>query len=89
MTGLEYLIENCEYFRGDHDDNIHIGLKLDDFMAAEMQDKIYRTYTVDKQVEILQDVLNELMTGFESPEDRWDFILDIVNGYKDRILTNK
>jgi hypothetical protein len=54
--------------------------------------KIARTkYNVDvnKQVEILQDVLNELMTGFESPEDRWDFILDIVNGYKDRILTNK
>jgi hypothetical protein len=86
MTGLEYLIDNCEYCRGDSNDNIYIGLKLDDFMAAEMQDKIYRTYTVDKQVEILQEVLNELMSGFESPEERMDFILDIVNGYKKRII---
>lgn len=86
MTGLEHLMNNCDYCRGDHDGNIHIGIKIEDFMAAEMQDKIYRTYTVDKQVEILQEVLSELMTGFEYPEERMDFILDIVNGYKKRII---
>lgn len=51
--------------------------------------KIARTHhnhDVNKQVEILQEVLNELMTGFESPEERMDFILDIVNGYKKRII---
>lgn len=43
-------------------------------------------HDVNKQVEILQEVLTELMTGFESPEERMDFILDIVNGYKKRII---
>lgn len=51
--------------------------------------KIARTlykHDVNKQVQILQEVLTELMTGFESPEERMDFILDIVNGYKKRII---
>lgn len=85
MTGLEYLINNLDYAKGDQEGMMHIGLKVDDYFKAQQQDE----YNINTQIEILQDVLNELMTGFESPEDRWDFILDIVNGYKDRILTNK
>ena len=30
-----------------------------------------------------------MMTGFDSEEDRMDFILDICNGYKKRIETKK
>lgn len=86
MTGLEYLIENCEYCNGDHDGNIHIGIKYEKYDQAEYHDKMYMIYNINKQVEILQEVLTELMTGFESPEDRMDFILDIVNGYKKRII---
>ena len=59
-----------------------ITIKLTDFREAMNRDK----YNINKQVEILQEVLTELMTGFESPEERMDFILDIVNGYKKRII---
>ena len=40
---------------------------------------------IDMQVAILKDTLEEMMTGFESEEDRMNFILDICNGYKKRI----
>lgn len=41
--------------------------------------------SIDKQVSILKDTLEELMINFDSEEDRVDFILDICNGYKKRI----
>jgi hypothetical protein len=41
--------------------------------------------SVNKQVNILRDTLEEMMTGFDSEEDRIDFILDICNGYRKRI----
>ena len=41
--------------------------------------------SIDKQVNILRDTLDEMMTGFDSEEDKMDFILDICNGYKKRI----
>ena len=44
-----------------------------------------RHKTIDEQVEILKDTLEEMMTGFDTEEDRMDFILDICNGYRKRI----
>lgn len=41
--------------------------------------------SINKQVSILKDTLEELMINFDSEEDRVDFILDICNGYKKRI----
>ena len=53
--------------------------------AKEMEkEQIYKS--IDEQVNILKDTLNEMMTGFDSEEDRMDFILDICNGYKKRNL---
>ena len=40
---------------------------------------------IDEQVSILKDTLEEMMTEFETEENRIDFILDICNGYKKRI----
>jgi hypothetical protein len=42
--------------------------------------------SIERQVNILKDTLDEMMTGFESEEDRMDFILDICNGYKKRTM---
>lgn len=41
--------------------------------------------SIDEQVSILKDTLEEMMTGFDSEGDKMDFILDICNGYKKRI----
>ena len=41
--------------------------------------------SINEQVVILKDTLEEMMTGFDSEEDRMDFILDICNGYRKRI----
>jgi len=40
---------------------------------------------IDEQVSILKDTLEEMMTEFDTEENRIDFILDICNGYKKRI----
>lgn len=45
--------------------------------------------TINEQVEILKDTLEEMMTGFDSEEDKMDFILDICNGYRKRINESK
>lgn len=86
MTGLEYLMNNCHHYRLNGHKQLHIVIKFDEYLKAEDEDRLYRVYNINKQVEILQEVLNELMTGFESPEERMDFILDIVNGYKKMII---
>ena len=86
MTGLEYLMNNCHHYRLNGHKHLHIVIKFAEYLKAEDEDRLYRVYNINKQVEILQEVLNELMTGFESPEERMDFILDIVNGYKKRII---
>jgi hydroxylamine reductase (hybrid-cluster protein) len=52
--------------------------------AKEME-KEQKHKSIDKQVSILKGTLEEMMTGFDSEEDRIDFILDICNGYKKRI----
>lgn len=41
--------------------------------------------TIDEQVEILKDTLEEMMTVFDTEENRMDFILDICSGYRKRI----
>jgi len=45
--------------------------------------------TINQQVEILKDTLEEMMTGFDTEENKIDFILDICNGYKKRIESLK
>jgi hypothetical protein len=52
--------------------------------AKEME-KQQKHKSIDKQVGILKDTLEEMMTSFDSEEDRLDFILDICNGYRKRI----
>ena len=52
--------------------------------AKEME-RDQKHESIDKQVSILKGTLEEMMTGFDSEEDRIDFILDICNGYKKRI----
>lgn len=88
MTGFRYLMDNIidasgqTGYSSDDSKLMFITIKLSDFKEAMNRDE----YSINKQVEILQEVLTELMTGFESPEERMDFILDIVNGYKKRII---
>ena len=59
------------------------------FEQAEKIDKRQKHESIENQVAILQDTLDEMMTGFDSEEDRMDFILDICNGYKKRIETKQ
>ncbi len=56
--------------------------------AKEMEKRL-KHKSIESQVAILKDTLDEMMTGFDSEEDRMDFILDICNGYKKRIETKK
>ena len=64
--------------------------KYDPFYAniinqAKEMERDQKHESIDKQVSILKGTLEEMMTGFDSEEDRIDFILDICNGYKKRI----
>ena len=64
--------------------------KYDPFYAniinqAKEMERDQKHESIDKQVSILKGTLKEMMTGFDSEEDRIDFILDICNGYKKRI----
>jgi hypothetical protein len=56
-----------------------------DWEQAKAMEKEDKHKSIDKQVSILKGTLEEMMTGFDSEEDRIDFILDICNGYKKRI----
>lgn len=65
-------------------------VKFDELMEqAKKIDKRLKHESIESQVAILKDTLNEMMTGFDSEEDRMDFILDICNGYKKRIETKQ
>ena len=64
--------------------------KYDPFYAniinqAKEMERDQKHESIDKQVSILKGTLEEMMTGFDSEEDRIDFILDICNGYNKRI----
>jgi len=56
--------------------------------AKEIDNRL-KHESIESQVAILKDTLDEMMTGFDSEEDRIDFILDICNGYKKRIETKQ
>ena len=75
LLGDEYWYENLTF------DNI--------FEQAKKIDKRLKHESIESQVAILKDTLNEMMTGFDSEENRMDFILDICNGYKKRIETKQ
>jgi hypothetical protein len=65
-------------------------VKFDELMEqAKKIDKRLKHESIESQVAILKDTLDEMMTGFNSEEDRMDFILDICNGYKKRIETKQ
>jgi len=64
--------------------------KYDPFYAniinqAKEMERDQKHESIDKQVSILKGTLEEMMTGFDSEEDKIDFILDICNGYNKRI----
>ena len=59
------------------------------FEQAEKIDNRLKHESIERQVAILKDTLDEIMSGFDSEEDRMDFILDICNGYKKRIETKQ
>jgi len=61
------------------------GAILDKIEQAKEMERYQKHESIDKQVSILKGTLEEMMTGFDSEEDRIDFILDICNGYKKRI----
>lgn len=75
LLGDEYWYENLTF------DNI--------FEQAKEIDNRLKHESIESQVAILKDTLDEMMTGFDSEEDRMDFILDICNGYKKRIETKQ
>ena len=75
LLGDEYWYENLTF------DNI--------FEQAKEIDNRLKHESIESQVAILKDTLDEMMTGFDSEEDRMDFILDICNGYKKRIKTKQ
>ena len=65
-------------------------VKFDELIEqAKEIDKRRNHESIESQVAILKDTLDEMMTGFDSKEDRMDFILDICNGYKKRIETKQ
>jgi hypothetical protein len=75
-TAVEWLIEQIQNEKYIEDV---------DFEQAKEMEKEQKHKSIDKQVSILKGTLEEMMTGFDSEEDRIDFILDICNGYKKRI----
>jgi hypothetical protein len=86
MTAVEWLLENLmsePYSEEDFKYNEEC------WDRAELMEKEQRHESIDKQVKILKDTLEEMMTGFDSEEDRMDFILDICNGYKKRIKSKQ
>ena len=78
QTAVEWLREKLwKEFNFSFSDNI--------LEQAKEMEKEQKHKSIDKQVSILKGTLKEMMTGFDSEEDRIDFILDICNGYKKRI----
>jgi hypothetical protein len=65
-------------------------VKFDELIkqAKEIDNRL-KHESIESQVAILKDTLDEMMTGFDSEENRMDFILDICNGYKKRIETKQ
>ena len=79
QTAVEWLVEQLE------NSNVISKYAFPEIIeqAIKMEKEQIHT-SINKQVSILKDTLEEMMTGFESEEDRIDFILDICNGYRKR-----
>lgn len=75
MTAVEWLVEQLAK---------NGVLHSSDIAKAKSMEEEQKQTSIENQVNILKDTLDEMMTGFESEEDRMDFILDICNGYKTR-----
>jgi len=43
---------------------------------------------IEHQVKIVKEVIRDMMITFDSEDDRLDYILDFVNGYKEKLLNN-
>lgn len=80
MGAVKWLVEKIE-------NNVHHTIRIprEYFEQALEMEEEQKHASIDKQVNILKDTLEEMMTGFDSEEDRMDFILDICNGYRKRI----
>lgn len=80
MGAVKWLVEKIE-------NNVHHTIRIprEYFEQALEMEEEQKHVSIDKQVNILKDTLEEMMTGFDSEEDRMDFILDICNGYRKRI----
>lgn len=79
QTAVEWLVESLIEMEYD------LRLIPHTIERAKQLEKEQKHESVNAQVNILRDTLEEMMTGFDSEEDKMDFILDICNGYKKRI----
>lgn len=77
QTAVQWLVEQYLKRKG--------FLKTSDIDQALKMEKEQKHESVNAQVNILKDTLDDMMTGFDSEEDRIDFILDICNGYRNRV----
>jgi hypothetical protein len=83
QTAVEWLYNNLKSHFEHNGDLLEV-VQMS-FEQAKAQEKEQKHKSIDKQVSILKGTLEEMMTGFDSEEDKVDFILDICNGYKKRI----
>ena len=82
QTAVEWLLENLNSEPYSEEE---FNYNRDCWDKAKEMERYQKHKSIDKQVSILKGTLEEMMTGFDSEEDRIDFILDICNGYKKRI----
>jgi len=90
-TAVEWLIGRFHYegFIGTYCSEEQIKSKrqimIEIIEQAKEMEREQKHDSIEKQVSILKSTLEEMMTGFDSEEDKIDFILDICNGYNKRI----
>jgi hypothetical protein len=77
QTAVEWLIDELQICATKQE--------MDIIEQAKEMERYQKHKSIDKQVSILKGTLEEMMTGFDSEEDKIDFILDICNGYNKRI----
>jgi uncharacterized protein (UPF0305 family) len=85
QTAVEFLEEMMTIALGEH----HMTLFINEFNKAKKIEEEQKHESINVQVDILRDTLDEMMAGFDSEEDRMNFILDICNGYKKRIKSEE
>lgn len=90
QTAVEYLFEQIIQLNSDMKYSVinwetYLSKRAELLEQSKQMEKEQRHESVNAQVNILKDTLDDMMTGFDSEEDRIDFILDICNGYRKRI----